>query len=409
MKPRVRLARAPSAVWRRLLAALALGATLFWAPAALAYPWFIRDGYTHCAQCHADPSGSGLLTPYGRAQGELLLRTRYPFEKPAEEAGRVADFLFGIPTPDWLMLGGSVRNGYLAYRIPGSGGTPATTVTQFLWMQEDLHGQVQLGRVRLNASLGFLPDALYSGPADLTSWSKDNIVMRDAFVGVDLDEDREVLIRAGRINLPYGLRGNEHTMFIHTALRDDTNTDQQYGFAIAYNHGGWRTEGMAYVGNLQIQPSVYWEHGVTGYVEYALADKLTIGASALAAESAVDLFTELSLIRQGYGAFSRWSPFRSLVLMAEVDGLVESMNHQAFKPGYAGMLQADFMPFQGLHVIATAEAQDDPTQAPSGSVQGAWLGVDWFFAPHADIRVDGIVHVGDQPSQSLLGQLHLYL
>jgi hypothetical protein len=394
----------------RLLAATALLFVIsLWPRNAAAYPWFIRDGYTHCVQCHADPSGSGLLTAYGRAQGELLLRTIYPFEKPAEEPGRIANFLFGIPTPDALLLGGSIRNGYLAYRIPGSGATPATTSTQFLWMQEDLHGQIQLGRVRLNGSLGFLPDPLYAGPAELTRWSKDNIVMRDVFLGVDLGEDNEVLLRAGRINLPYGLRGNEHTMFIHTALRDDTNTDQQYGVAVAYNHGGLRTEAMAYIGNLQITPSTYWEHGVTGYLEYALAEKLTLGFSALAAESAVDLYTGISLVRQGYGGFSRWSPFRSLVVMTEIDGLVESQNHQLWKAGYAGMIQADVMPFQGFHLIATGEAENDPTQAPSASVQGAWLGFDWFFLPHADIRVDAILHVGDQPSESLLGQLHLYL
>jgi len=409
LKTRVHYPATARVMSRALMAASVVLVVALWPRSASAYPWFIRDGYTHCVQCHADPSGSGLLTEYGRAQGELLLRTRYPFEKPAEEPGRVANFLFAIPMPDGLLLGGSIRNGYLAYRIPGSGGTPATTATQFLWMQEDLHAQLQLGRVRFNGSLGFLPDPLYAGPAQLTSWSKDNLVMRDVFLGVDLGEDNEVLLRAGRINLPYGLRTNEHTMFIHTALRDDTNTDQQYGVAVAYNHGGLRTEAMAYVGNLQISPSVYWEHGVTGYAEYALAEKLTVGVSALAAESAVDLYTEVSLVRQAYGAFSRWSPFRSLVLMAEVDGLVESLNHQSVKPGYAGMIQADVMPFQGFHLIATGEAENDPTQAPSASVQGAWLGFDWFFAPHADIRVDAILHVGDQPSESLLGQLHLYL
>ena len=394
---------------RVALAMLALAAVLLWPRSAFAYPWFIRDGYTHCAQCHADPSGSGLLTEYGRAQGEILLRTRYPFEKTDEEAGRAANFLWAIPMPEGLLLGGSIRNGYLVYRIPGAGPTPATTTSQLLYMQEDLHGQITLGRFRLNASLGFLPDPQYAGPAQLTTWSKDNLVMRDIFAGVDLGEDKEVLLRAGRINLPYGIRSNEHTMFIHTALRDDTNTDQQYGLAVAYNHLGWRMEGMAYIGNLQIAPSTYWEHGVTGYIEYAFAEKLAVGISGLAAESAVDLYTEESLVRQGYGAFARYSPFRSVVVMAEADALIDSQNHGSFTPGYVGMVQADIMPFQGFHLMVTGEVEDDPTQAPSGVVQGGWAGFDWFFAPHCDLRLDAVLHVGEQPSQSLLGQLHLYL
>jgi hypothetical protein len=73
------------------------------------------------------------------------------------------------------------------------------------------------------------------------------------------------------------------------------------------------------------------------------------------------------------------------------------------------MVQADIMPFQGFHLMVTGEVEDDPTQAPSGVVQGGWAGFDWFFAPHCDLRLDAVLHVGEQPSQSLLGQLHLYL
>ena len=29
---------------------------------ANAYPWMIRHGYASCITCHADPSGSGLVT-----------------------------------------------------------------------------------------------------------------------------------------------------------------------------------------------------------------------------------------------------------------------------------------------------------------------------------------------------------
>src|SRR4051812_21873295 len=52
-----------------------------------AYPWMIRHEYTGCAICHGDPTGGGVLTPYGRAQGDLLLRTHYgPALKEGEEA-----------------------------------------------------------------------------------------------------------------------------------------------------------------------------------------------------------------------------------------------------------------------------------------------------------------------------------
>ena len=78
-------------------------------PPAFAYAWMIRHGYTGCITCHADPSGAGLLTPYGRAQSDLLLRTHYTSgtpEEPAKSAGPV----FGlISPPDSLLLGGQFR------------------------------------------------------------------------------------------------------------------------------------------------------------------------------------------------------------------------------------------------------------------------------------------------------------
>ena len=51
---------------------------------AHAYTWMIRHGYSGCMPCHTDPSGAGPLTQYGRAQGELLMQTRYG--APTEEA-----------------------------------------------------------------------------------------------------------------------------------------------------------------------------------------------------------------------------------------------------------------------------------------------------------------------------------
>src|SRR5262245_53860375 len=55
---------------------IALGVLLSSAQ-ALAYPWMIRHGYGGCVTCHTDPSGGELLTPYGRVQGDLILRMRY--------------------------------------------------------------------------------------------------------------------------------------------------------------------------------------------------------------------------------------------------------------------------------------------------------------------------------------------
>jgi hypothetical protein len=53
---------------------------------AHAYPWMIKHGYSGCPVCHADPSGGELLTAYGRAQSELLLRMHYGKSKSGDSA-----------------------------------------------------------------------------------------------------------------------------------------------------------------------------------------------------------------------------------------------------------------------------------------------------------------------------------
>jgi hypothetical protein len=79
--------------------------------------------------------------------------------------------------------------------------------------------------------------------------------------------------------------------------------------------------------------------------------------------------------------------------------------------GMVGMLQADFEPKQGIHVLGTGEMKVDS----AGVSAGGWLGAAWFFLPHADARVDGIVQsvasAGGTSSlvTSFLGQLHFFL
>src|SRR5215475_7723887 len=98
---------------RWLLLLLGLSAS----PAAHAYPFMIRHGYTQCSSCHTDPSGGTFLNEYGRAQSELLLSSSYRGDGDASDdakgeptAGRNLGF---IPQPSWLRPGGWVREGYI--------------------------------------------------------------------------------------------------------------------------------------------------------------------------------------------------------------------------------------------------------------------------------------------------------
>jgi hypothetical protein len=101
-----------------------------------------------------------------------------------------------------------------------------------------------------------------------------------------------------------------------------------------------------------------------------------------------------------------------VVLLAEGDLIVESPTGAPHTSGYASMLQADVELIQGVHLIPTAEVSN--LGGPGSVTQyGGWLGAAWFFAPHADVRVDfnrtASTGAGSVAINSYMAQLHVFL
>ena len=371
---------------------------------ARAYPWMIRHGYANCAACHVDPSGGGLLTQYGRAQSELLLSTQYRKRAEDQEVSPYTAFALGAVTlPDWLDLGLSFRGAYL--------NTRAGEVSDSRWLQmvTDLRGALSVGPVRAGGSVGFLHQR--GLPAALTTREDNNVVSREHWVGLS-DADETLLFRVGRVNLPFGLRNVEHTTWVRDQTRTDINEDQQHGAALAYNSEKVRAELMAIAGNLQLSPSEYRERGYSGYVELALDKKAAVGVSSLMTRARYDVTTQQPFfVRQAHGLFGRWSPLQRLVLMGEVDLLVQRPQGEGAETGYTGLLQADVELIQGVHVLLAGE-----TLRQRGATSlGAWVSLDWFIGPHAELRLDfnprRLGSAGGEPLNvtMLLAQLHLTL
>lgn len=373
---------------------------------AAAYPWMIRHDYAACAQCHADPSGGALLTLYGRAQSEVLLRTQYGGGGEGEEPSSVSGFAFGaVKLPDELLLGADFRALYLRVKPEG-----APLVDRLIWMQADMQGQVTLDRFRTNVSVGYAHEGARA--AAITGWSERNLVSRTHWVGVDLGSEKEWLLRAGRMNLPFGIRNIEHTMWVRSQTRTSINDHQQHGVALAYNTEGIRTEVMAIVGNLQLSPTAYRDRGYAGYFEYAILPKFALGASSHVVHTDRDVLLGTAAWRHAHGLFWRWSPWKPLVVMAEGDWLLASQPKRNAS-GIASMLQVDFEPIQGVHAIVTGELLNDRITANPTSY-GIWTSAMWFFAPHVDLRVDGVFQelstgAGKIGVTSLLGQIHAFL
>ncbi|MES1174544.1 MAG: hypothetical protein ABUL62_09450 [Myxococcales bacterium] len=367
---------------------------------AHAYPWMIRHGYTACATCHVDPSGAGVLTEYGSAQGDALLRMHYGPDSGNGDAPKSAGFLWGaVQPPKWFIPSGAVRT-LIADSKTGNG----AFATDLIVMQADLRAAIVSGGFRAYASVGFVNTD--GSAASLTG----PIVSRQHWLGWAFGKDDAFLVRAGRIDVPFGIRSIEHTLFVRRRTRTDLNDTQEHGVALAYNSGMFRAELMGIAGNYQISPDAYRERGYSGYAELAPAPNAAFGVSSLVTHAKRDVFVYLPNTRQAHGVFGRWAPVAPIVLMAEADLVLQSATSST---GYATMLQADVEPVQGLHFIATGENMRVGGTSTGTSWSG-WLGAGWFFAPHADVRFDfqkQSLAFGDSKlaTTALMLQFHVYL
>lgn len=388
---------------------LACVMALSWSPDAKAYAWMIRHDYAACAQCHADPSGGSLLTAYGRAQSELLLRTQY--KKGAEEdPGRVGEFLFGAVTlPESLLLGGAFRSLYIRTQ-PSQG----SARSRYIIMQADLVGQVTVDRFRANASIGYIHEGALG--ASITRDVNDRLISRHHWLGVDLGEDKQFLLRAGRMNLPFGIRSIEHTLWVRSETRTNINDAQQHGVALSFNTEKIRTEVMAIAGNFQLRPDDFRERGYSAYFEYAPIERGAFGVSSLVTHAEADLSNPATpVFRHAHGLFGRYAPIKPLVLMIEGDYLLRSPKIGQNASGMAGFFQADYEVVQGVHVIGTGELMNR-SLSNMGTSYGLWGSAQWFFLPHVDVRADAIwqtlaVAPGAPRVEgfTLLGQFHAFL
>lgn len=392
-----------------MLCALAVyAAVLLLAPPAQAYPWMIRHRYASCSACHSDPSGSGPITAYGRAVADSVIRIEDGGADSAADVPPSAGFLFGaVHTPAWLELGGDVRLMSLSQKTRG---VPLTN--RLIWMQLDADATVRIKGFVASGVLGYAPEG--SLGAALTRGTQDNLVSRQHWIGYQVPIAAELLLRAGRMNLPFGIRNIEHTLWARKLTRTSIDDQQQYGISAYFASGALRGELMGIAGNLQLRPDRYRERGYSTYLEVEATSGLALGASSLITHRGLDPATLEETWRQAHGAFGRWAtPYQPLVLMTEWDYVFESSRNSFYKRGLASYLQADWEPIQGMHFIATGEANKVGVRDRYWSY-GGWLSYNWFLAPHSDVRLDGIYQslgsaAGSSGVFTVLLQGHVFL
>lgn len=397
--------------WIRLASLVVAFAFVFGRPTtAHAYAWMIKHEYTSCATCHADPSGGELLTKYGRATSDIVLRMHYKKQDGEPETPKTG-VLWGLwDTPDNLLISGSYRS--LTVMRPDQ----ADPVKFIPVMVADLGGQLTLGNFMVGGTIGLgrsARGAVHGAPAQVTT-NEDgyNLLSRTHYVGMKLGDS--VWVRGGRLNLPFGVRMPEHTTWVRDATRTDRDSDQQHGVSLAYVGERIRMEAMAIAGNYQLGPDRYRERGYSLFIEGVGAGNIAAGLSSKVTYAGEDRITgEVDSVRQAHGMMMRWAPVQSLVVMAEFDALFRSRADA----GYVGFTQIDYEPVGGLHFLLTGEMLDEglaiqspaPVSAPGQGQPkfGFWASIDWFLYTQLEVRIDAIARQNEP--FTLLGQFHLYL
>ena len=215
--------------------------------------------------------------------------------------------------PESLLMGFDARGLLLHTRAGGA------SDTRFVHMQADLQAQVTIAdRFRVNGSIGYIHQG--AAAASITKNADHRLVSRSHWLGVDVGEDKNWLIRAGRMNLPFGIRSIEHTMWVRRDTQTDINAAQQHGASVAYNSEKIRAEFMGILGNFQLSPDAYRERGYSAYFEYVPAEKLAVGVSSLLTHAGQAISSPANAVwRHAHGIFGRYSPTKMLVLSAEAD------------------------------------------------------------------------------------------
>jgi hypothetical protein len=397
----------------RLMRAVVLLASallfLTWSSTSQAYPWMIRHGFAKCASCHTDPMGGETLTGFGRVMSDTTLSTRYDGGK---DPGKKAELFFALEEPRALSLGGSLRVMTALYQFQ-----PGAKVTAFP-MQMDAYGELRpVARLRIGGSIGAskVPfNSPYATAAQITknnAGNQYNAVSRSHWIGYDITDD--ILVRAGRLNLPFGMRIPEHVMWVRSATRTDRESSQQHGVAVSYSAGRIRGELMGILGNYQISPDKFRERGYSLYAEYLLGLRAALGVSSLVTHAEDDRFlqNDKPLTRQAHGLTARLVPVSPVAILAEADVLASNQTSL----GYAGFVQADYEFVQGLHAMGTGEIRDAGKSNAAGTASavgtgkpqpGGWLTFGWFFFTHFDARVDLVFRQG-LPT-TVQSQLHYY-
>jgi hypothetical protein len=195
---------------RFLLAALCAAALAAWSPRSHAEPYLaVQQGFA-CAQCHVNPTGSGLRNAVGNAIAQGVIPARQLATGDAAWTGAVNSF---------MAAGGDLRADASWSNGAGSSARSALSLEQ---------ARVYLGFTILPERLQLYIDEQVA---------PDAAVNREAWAMVRSSAERWYL-RAGRMVLPFGLRLQDQQAFIRQVAGINMDTPDS-AVELGFRSGPW--------------------------------------------------------------------------------------------------------------------------------------------------------------------------
>lgn len=291
------LSGSPCSLW---LLMLLLG-LLFYATisgSAFAYPQYVGRGQFHCMDCHYSPTGGGLTNAWGRQSREVHFEADQLLGANPDDWWGHADASFDTdtsPQPEALSPGVIFDVGAEARLLSlVDGATKVVIPMLFEAGAVATYGRLQVyGTASSRKGFPGLPLVVHS---------------REHWLAYAFSD--EMLLRAGRLVLPFGLRIPDHTQFV----RQDMGFgpwNQSYGLELDWTGEAMSLSLATYGGDLPATPARLRERGVAVRTTYLFGERLQLGLGARLSRNDV----QDSL---GFSGSMRWQIASEGYLLAEL-------------------------------------------------------------------------------------------
>lgn len=345
---------------------LVLIVSLFFAPAAFAFPDMVRHGYVHCTACHTSLAGGNVLNEYGRALSREVLSQPSLGGRPVVDGDE--NFLYGFTKPvKGLLLGGDIRLLQLFSE------SKTASRGRFMIMQVDFDAFYEVSkRVRAFFSVGRV-EPLNADPTAKDYVASPRHGLEYQFTAPDAEN--RVALRVGRFMPAYGIGFAEHT-FVTRRLLNFMPSQERLAAELSWNNDRASVIATGLFQQFQNNDTKPEAGGIL-QVAHAVGDNSKVGVNYYQSElkTAGTKFTQRAL-----GAYAHMAFTKNFYGLLEVDRIKGRQNTW----GFIDTFKLGYEVHQGWHLIGVHEFANLDMDKSNPKFEAYSVGTEWFPRPHWD-------------------------